>query len=67
MLSPKWVFAAQAHVSATPAVASDAIYFPDWAGNLFAVSRNDGSLIWSHKISDYDNYAGSLSRATPAI
>src|SRR5260221_2260937 len=36
-LAPKWVFTTGGDVSATPTVDGNAIYFPDWAGNLFAV------------------------------
>src|SRR6202008_911690 len=50
-LKPKWVFTTGGDVSATPTVDGDAVYFPDWGGNLFAVEKNSGSLIWSHKIS----------------
>ena len=53
-LKPKWVFTTGGDVSATPTVDGDAVYFPDWAGNLFAVKKDSGRLIWSHKISDYD-------------
>src|SRR6185369_8182650 len=52
-LAPKWVFTAGGDVSATPTVDGDAVYFPDWGGNLFAVEKNSGSLNWSHKISEY--------------
>jgi polyvinyl alcohol dehydrogenase (cytochrome) len=44
-----------------------AVYFPDWGGNLFAVEKESGRLIWSHKISDYDGIAGAISRVSPAI
>ena len=66
-LKPKWVFMTGADVSATPTVAGDAVYFPDWAGNLYAVRKADGRMIWSHKISDYDNVSGSIARVSPAI
>src|SRR3954468_11795700 len=33
-LSPKWTFTTGGDVSATPTVFGDAVYFPDWAGNL---------------------------------
>ena len=52
-LIPKWVFTTGVDVSATPTVAGDAVYFPDVEGNLFAVKKQTGDLIWSHKISDY--------------
>src|SRR6202041_1533627 len=66
-LKPKWVFTTGGNVSATPTVDGDAVYFPDWGGNLFAVTKDSGRLIWSHKISDYDGVAGSISRVSPAV
>src|SRR3981189_2621443 len=66
-LIPKWVFTTGGDVSATPTVDGDAVYFPDWAGNLFAVKKDSGKLIWSHKISDYDGVAGAISRVSPAV
>jgi polyvinyl alcohol dehydrogenase (cytochrome) len=66
-LTPKWVFTTGGDVSATPTVGGDAVYFPDWGGNLFAVNKNTGRLIWSHKISDYDGVAGAISRVSPAV
>ena len=44
-LTPKWVFTTGGDVSATPTVDGDAIYFPDWGGNLFAVEKDSGRLI----------------------
>jgi polyvinyl alcohol dehydrogenase (cytochrome) len=66
-LKTQWTFTTGGDVSATPTVADDAVYFPDWSGNLYAVRRENGKQIWSHKISDYDNYIGSISRVSPAI
>lgn len=66
-LTPKWVFTTGGDVSATPTVDGDAVYFPDWGGSLFAVEKNSGRLIWSHKISDYDGVNGAISRVSPAI
>jgi polyvinyl alcohol dehydrogenase (cytochrome) len=43
------------------------VYFPDWAGNLCAVRKDSGAQIWTHKISDYDNFAGAISRVSPAV
>jgi polyvinyl alcohol dehydrogenase (cytochrome) len=65
-LKQKWVFTAGGNVSSTPTVDGDAVYFPDSSGNLFAVTKDSGRLIWSHKISDYDGVAGSVSRGSPA-
>jgi len=66
-LSPKWVFTTGGDVSATPTVDGNAVYFPDWGGNLFAVEKESGRLIWSHKISDYDGVEGAISRVSPAV
>jgi len=66
-LTPKWVFTTGGDVSATPTVDGDAVYFPDWGGNLFAVEKNSGRLIWSHKISDYDGVNEAFSRVSPAV
>src|ERR1700751_1063875 len=66
-LKPKGAFTTGGDFSATPTVAGDAVYFPDWAGNLFAVNKHSGGLMWSHKISDYDGVPGAISRVSPAI
>jgi polyvinyl alcohol dehydrogenase (cytochrome) len=66
-LTPKWVFTTGGDVSATPTVDGNAVYFPDWGGNLFAVEKDTGRLIWSHKISDYDGAEGAISRVSPAV
>ena len=66
-LAPKWVFTAGGDVSATPTVDGDAVYFPDWGGNLFAVKKDSGELIWTHKISEYDGVEGAISRVSPAV
>src|ERR1043166_722228 len=66
-LAVKWTFTTGGDVSATPIVAGANVYFPDWAGNLFAVSAKDGKQLWSHKISDYDNVPGAISRVSPAM
>jgi polyvinyl alcohol dehydrogenase (cytochrome) len=66
-LRPKWVFTTGGDVSATPTVDGDAVFFPDWGGNLFAVKKDSGQLIWSHKISEYDGVEGAVSRVSPAV
>ncbi len=66
-LAVKWVFTTGGDVSATPTVSGDAVFFPDGAGNLYAVNKHTGKLIWSHLISDYNEFAGSISRTSPAI
>src|SRR5258705_5158645 len=66
-LVPKWVFTTGSDVAATPTVAGNAVYFPDWAGNLYAVRANDGRLIWTRTITDYTGVPETISRVSPAI
>jgi len=66
-LRARWVASTGGDVSATPIVDGDAVYVPDWAGNLYALNRTDGQVIWSHKIAEYNKVDGSLSRVSPAI
>ena len=66
-LAPKWVFTAGGEVSATPAVDGSKVYFPDWAGNLYAVDRATGQLVWKSSIPAASGAPGDKARATPAI
>jgi polyvinyl alcohol dehydrogenase (cytochrome) len=66
-LTTKWTFTTGGDVSATPIVTADTIYFPDWAGSLYAVDRNTGTLKWTHQISEYNGHQGSISRVSPAV
>ena len=66
-LGVRWAFTTGSDVSATPTVAGNSVYFPDWAGNLFAVRADTGQLLWSHQISDYNGRPGSIVRVSPAI
>jgi polyvinyl alcohol dehydrogenase (cytochrome) len=66
-LTTKWVFTTAGDVSATPTVGGGMIYFPDWAGRLYAVRAKNGRRVWSHAISDYNGQASAMSRISPAI
>jgi polyvinyl alcohol dehydrogenase (cytochrome) len=66
-LKPKWAFTTGGDVSARAAIVGGVAYFPDWAGNIFAVNANSGKLIWSHQLSDYGLTAGTVSRTSPAV
>ena len=66
-LTTKWVFTTGGDVSATPAVDSDTVYFPDWAGYLYAVDKFTGALKWQVKISDVTGVPFDKARATPAV
>lgn len=63
----KWVFTTGDDVSATPAVANGIVYFPDYAGNFFAVNAETGALVWQHKVSDWTQVANDYARNDPLI
>src|SRR5450432_4082055 len=66
-LTTKWVFRTGGDVSATPTVGADAVYVPDWAGNLYAIRKDNGQAIWMTKISQYTGAAAAYSRVSPAL
>ena len=63
-LRPKWTFTTGGDVSARAAVVNGVAYFPDWAGNLYAVNASTGKQIWFHQLSDYSSAAGIISPGT---
>jgi polyvinyl alcohol dehydrogenase (cytochrome) len=73
-LAAKFVFTAGGDVSATPAVDGQMVYFPDSAGNLFAIDRSTGATVWTASISAMSQInlangatGNDYARATPAI
>jgi polyvinyl alcohol dehydrogenase (cytochrome) len=63
----KWVVETGGDVSATPAVDSDTVYFPDWAGNLYALDKLTGALKWQASIPALTGIHGDKARVTPAV
>lgn len=50
------------HVTVVPVITEDAVYFTDWAGNLFSVDRRTGEQIWRFDPGTIDvRHAGSRS------
>ena len=49
-LAPKFTFTAGGTSPATPAVDGRRVYFPDSAGNLFAIDRSTGATAWTASI-----------------
>jgi polyvinyl alcohol dehydrogenase (cytochrome) len=66
-LEAKWVVTTHGDVSATPAVDSDTVYVPDWAGYIYAVNKLTGAVKWTVKLSDITGVPGDKARATPAV
>jgi polyvinyl alcohol dehydrogenase (cytochrome) len=66
-LKTKWVVTTGGEVSARPAIVGNGVYFPDWAGNLYAVYANTGQVKWVHQFSDYGLAPGTVARSAPAV
>src|SRR3954451_1792793 len=66
-LEKKWEFTTGGDVSATPAVDGDTVYFPDRAGNLYAVDELTGQQRWRSSIGAASGVPGDYARATPAL
>ena len=66
-LTVKWAFTTAGDVSATPAVDGSKVYFPDWAGNLYALDRKTGQLVWSTSIAAVTGIPYDKARATPVV
>jgi polyvinyl alcohol dehydrogenase (cytochrome) len=66
-LEVDWVTTTGGDVSATPAVDEDNVYVPDWAGNLYAIDRDTGEVVWSRTMTSYTGIPGDKARVTPAI
>ena len=66
-LDRKWEFTTGGDVSATPAIDGDTVYFPDRAGNLYAVDKVTGQQRWRSSIAGASGVPGDYARATPAL
>ena len=64
---PNGYFTTGGDVSATPAVDADTVYFPDWAGNLYAVDKLTGVEKWHASIAAASGVPFDKARATPAV
>src|SRR5262249_51218378 len=63
----KWTFTTGGDVSATPAVANGVVYFPDFAGNFYAVDANTGAQVWQQPVAAWTGVSGDFARNGPAI
>jgi polyvinyl alcohol dehydrogenase (cytochrome) len=66
-LALDWTATTHGDVSATPAVADGAVYFPDWGGYLWKVNAVSGQVIWSHSLSEYSGVGSTYSRTSPVV
>jgi polyvinyl alcohol dehydrogenase (cytochrome) len=65
-LTPAWSVTTDGDVSATPTVADGDVYFPDWGGELWALTTS-GSVVWSTSVASYTGLTGDFSRVSPAV
>jgi polyvinyl alcohol dehydrogenase (cytochrome) len=63
----KWATTTGSDISATASVDEDAIYFPDWGGNLNKVDRETGEIIWSVSVGSLIGANFSFCRITPTL
>ena len=54
-------------MTATPAVVGNTVYFPDFAGDFYAVNADTGALIWSQKVSTWTSVPNDYARDNPAF
>jgi polyvinyl alcohol dehydrogenase (cytochrome) len=66
-LKQAWVFTTGGDVNATPAIYDGTVYFPDLAGNFYAVNAKTGALQWSKTVSSWTGISGDFARNDPAI
>src|SRR5271168_3075925 len=66
-LTPKWTATVGGNVSARAAVVDGVAYFPDWAGNVWAIDVQTGQPIWHLQLSSIGLPAGTFSRTSPAV
>ncbi len=66
-LKLKWTFTTGGDVSATPAVANGIVYFPDFAGNFYAVDANTGAQVWQQQVAAWTVVSGDYARNDPAV
>jgi polyvinyl alcohol dehydrogenase (cytochrome) len=66
-LVEKWRFTTGGDISATPAVDDRLVYFPDFAGNLYALERATGQPVWTTKVAALTGIPGDYARTTPAV
>src|SRR5712691_10235889 len=65
-LTPAWTVTTAGNVSATPTESGGIVYFPDFGGQLWAVSAATGAVVWKHLVSAYTGVSGDSSRTSPA-
>lgn len=66
-LAERWRFTTGGDVSATPTIDGNLLFFPDSAGNLYAVDRTTGLQVWRSSIAAATGFAGDYARAAPAV
>jgi hypothetical protein len=66
-LTLKWAFTTGGAVAATPAVWNGLLFFPDQAGNFYAVNALSGQAIWTRKVQSWTGFANDFSKDDPVL
>lgn len=75
-LVQRWKFTAGLDITATPAISNGVLYFPSWNGNLYAVTAENGQLVWEKNLTQLLGINGTgfirnvnvtVARASPSI
>ena len=66
-LAEMWFFPTDAEVTGAPAADEERLYFGDWNGTVYAVTRHDGDAVWDVELDVHPEvYAGQVT-ASPAL
>lgn len=65
-LALRWKVDTAGDVSATAAVVGDAVYFPDWSGDVYKVDAQTGSVLWKKRL-PVDGTVQAIARTSPAV
>lgn len=66
-LTELWRFTTGSDIAATPSVDRDRVYFPDFAGNVYALDRDTGAQVWRASVPAITGVTGDFARTTPAL
>ena len=66
-LTLKWELDMAGDVSATPTVEGDALYVPDFGGQISRIDSRTGAVVWTKNVAALTGVAGAKSRTSPAL
>ncbi|KAJ1443722.1 Quinoprotein alcohol dehydrogenase-like superfamily [Sesbania bispinosa] len=76
LFNRRYAYKESKDITATAAIYDDTLYFPSWNGNIYAVRKGDGSLVWKQNLEKLTglnatgfilNVNWTVSRSTPTV